>query len=233
MNENGLSKRLHCVANYIKKGMKIADIGSDHAYLPTYSVKQGIASSAVAGEIAQGPFQSAKDQVDHAGLGHLIDVRKGDGLEVIQPGEVDCIIIAGMGGPLISRILERGKDKLPGVSRLILQPNIGAEHIRRWLQPNGWSLTDEQILEEDRKIYEVLVCDRGVPEHPYNEKELLLGPLLMAKKGPVFIKKWSAELKAWEEILDHLERAQARPETEKKKQELLQKIMMVKEELSR
>uniref|UniRef100_UPI0016433EB1 tRNA (adenine(22)-N(1))-methyltransferase TrmK n=1 Tax=Bacillus thuringiensis TaxID=1428 RepID=UPI0016433EB1 len=74
---------LHCVASYIKKGMKIADIGSDHAYLPCYSVKQGAASFAVAGEIAEGPFQSAKGKVVKVRLGHLIVVRDGDGLEVV------------------------------------------------------------------------------------------------------------------------------------------------------
>ncbi|RWR15139.1 tRNA (adenine(22)-N(1))-methyltransferase TrmK [Siminovitchia fortis] len=232
MNENQLSKRLHCVASYIKKGMKIADIGSDHAYLPCYSVKQGAASFAVAGEIAEGPFQSAKEQVEKVRLGHLIDVRKGDGLEVVQPGEVDCIVIAGMGGPLITQILDKDKEKLAGVSRLILQPNIGAEHIRRWLLQNEWELIDEQILEEDGKIYEVLAAERGTPYKPYNESELFLGPFLLKKKNAVFVKKWSSELKGWQNILNSMDKAKDRPETEEKKRELLKKIAIVEEALS-
>lgn len=231
MNENQLSKRLHCVASFIKRGMKIADIGSDHAYLPCYSVKQGTASFAVAGEIAEGPFRSAKEQVERVRLGHLIDVRKGDGLEVVHPEEVDCIIIAGMGGPLISQILDKGKEKLTGVSRLILQPNVGAEHIRYWLLENGWELIDEQILEEDGKIYEVLVAGQGTPSNSYNQSELLMGPFLLKKRNGVFFKKWSAELKAWQHILNSMERAKDRPETEEKKQELLRKIAIVEEAL--
>lgn len=231
MNENQLSKRLHCAASYIKPGMKIADIGSDHAYLPSYAVKQGKASFAVAGEIADGPFQSAKEQVVKIGLEHMIDVRKGDGLEVIEPNEVDCIIIAGMGGPLISHILQGGKSKLPGVSRLVLQPNIGAEHVRRWLLENDWKLVDEQILEEDRKIYEVLIAERGAPAGGYNQSELLMGPFLLKRKCEVFYKKWSSELKAWQDILGSMERAQSRPETEEKRQELLRKISLIEEAL--
>ncbi|VEF47773.1 cytoplasmic protein [Bacillus freudenreichii] len=232
MNENQLSKRLHCAATYIIPGMSIADIGSDHAYLPSYAVKQGKATFAVAGEIADGPFQSAKEQVEKVGLEHLIDVRKGDGLEVIEPGEVDCIIIAGMGGPLITHILQEGKSKLPGVSRLVLQPNIGAEHVRRWLLENDWKLVEEQILEEDRKIYEVLIAERGTPVEPYNQSELLMGPFLLKRKNEAFYNKWSSELKAWHNILDNLERAQTRPETEEKRQELLQKISLVEEALN-
>ncbi|GIN96335.1 SAM-dependent methyltransferase [Siminovitchia terrae] len=231
MNENQLSKRLHYVASYIKKGMKIADIGSDHAYLPCYAIKQGTASFAVAGEIAEGPFRSAKEQVEKVQLGHLIDVRKGDGLEVVEPKEVDCIVIAGMGGPLIAQILDSGKEKLDGVSRLVLQPNIGAEHIRHWLLENGWKLIDEQILEEDGKIYEVLAAERGFPSKPYNPGELLLGPFLLKKKNRVFEKKWLSELKVWQNILNSMDKSKGRPETEKKKQELLKKMAIVKEAL--
>lgn len=231
MNENQLSKRLHYVASYIQQGMKIADIGSDHAYLPTYAVKQGTVSFAIAGEIADGPFQSAKEQVERVCLGHLIDVRKGDGLEVIKAGEVDCIIVAGMGGPLIAHILDEGKEKLEGVARLVLQPNIGAEHIRRWIVANNWELVDEQILEEDGKIYEILVAERGTVVS-YNPGELLLGPFLLKEKSEIFVKKWSSELKSWKNILNSMDKAQSRPETEEKKRELLKKISIVEEALS-
>lgn len=101
---------------------------------------------------------------------------------MVQPGEVDCIVIAGMGGPLIAQILDKDKEKLAGVSRLILQPNIGAEHIRRWLLQNEWELIDEQILEEDGKIYEVLAAERGTPYKPYNESELFLGPFCLKRR---------------------------------------------------
>ncbi len=136
-----------------------------------------------------------------------------------------------MGGPLIAQILENGKEKLDGVSRLVLQPNIGAAHIRRWLLENGWKLIDEHILEEDDKTYEVLAAEKGVLSRPYNSDELLLGPFLLKKKNEAFQKKWLSELRVWQNILNSMDKATDRPETEKKRQELLKKIAIVKEAL--
>ncbi|MBM7716285.1 tRNA (adenine22-N1)-methyltransferase [Bacillus thermophilus] len=234
MNEVQLSKRLQAVVANINHGMRIADIGSDHAYLPCHVIKRGIASFAIAGEIADGPFQSAQQQVEKSGVGHYVDVRKGDGLEVLQVGEVDCIIIAGMGGLLISRILEAGREKLAGVTRLILQPNIGAIHIRQWLMNNGWELVSEQILEDDGKIYEVLVAERGDSMKHYREveKELLLGPFLLKEKSGPFRKKWLGELQRWKKIVENLEQSQSSADTLAKKEAFLRKIAIVEEALT-
>ncbi|MFS0646921.1 tRNA (adenine(22)-N(1))-methyltransferase [Siminovitchia sp. 179-K 8D1 HS] len=234
MNEVHLSKRLQAVVSCIPRGMRIADIGSDHAYLPCHVIKRGISSFAIAGEIADGPLHSAKQQVKKSGVGDCVDVRKGDGLHVLTAGEVDCIIIAGMGGRLISRILEEGKAKLAGVTRLILQPNIGAVHIRQWLMNNGWELVSEQILEDEEKIYEVLVAQRGEPMKPYRhvEKELLLGPFLLKENSEAFRKKWRGELQRWEKIVQNLDRSQTRLDTLTKKEEFLRKIALVKEALA-
>jgi tRNA (adenine22-N1)-methyltransferase len=158
----------------------------------------------------------------------------GDGLEVIEAGEVDCITIAGMGGALISSILENGKDKLDSVQRLILQPNISAISIRKWLVANNWELIEEEILEEDGKIYEVLIAEKGNPTKPYQtnrELGLLVGPFLVQKNKETFKKKWAAEKKNWERIYHALEGAAENAETIEKKQELLEKITLVKEAL--
>ncbi|MCH1624960.1 tRNA (adenine(22)-N(1))-methyltransferase [Ferdinandcohnia quinoae] len=228
MNEVNLSERLKTVAKYIKKEAILADIGSDHAYLPCYALLHGLISKGIAGEITEGPLQSAMQQVAKNNLQDLIDVRKGDGLEVIGTGEVTCITIAGMGGSLITSILESGKEKLEGVERLILQPNIGAYSIREWLLQNGWELIAEEIIEEDRKIYEILVAEKGKPNKPYKMPELLLGPFLLKEKNTVFQKKWTHELLHWEKILNQLEQAEKNDQNTVRKNELLQKIKIVK-----
>jgi tRNA (adenine22-N1)-methyltransferase len=235
MNAEKLSDRLEAVANNIPEGARLADIGSDHAYLPCNVVKKGTVSKAIAGEVADGPFQSALEQVREENLTDQISVRKGDGLEVIQPGEVDCITIAGMGGTLISTILEKGKAKLEGVSRLILQPNVGSFAVRRWLIANGWELIKEEILEEDRKIYEILIAEKGEPLKPYQDINLeigvLFGPFLLKEKTGVFKEKWNAERSNWERILKQLEEAVQNDYTASKRQELETKIKMAEEAL--
>jgi tRNA (adenine22-N1)-methyltransferase len=233
MNEFNLSKRLETVAKYIPKGSVLADIGSDHAYLPCYAVLNHIVVQAVAGEISDGPLRSAQQQVKKSGLEHKIDVRKGDGLEVIRPNEVDCITIAGMGGALISKILEEGKSKLDGVKRLVLQPNVGAKHIRLWLLDHQWEIVSEEILEEDNKIYEIIVAEKGDPKKPYEnlEREILLGPFLIKEKNEAFRKKWSHELKNWKRIVEQLKKGSHSEENLLKQQELQRKIQVVEEVL--
>ncbi|MCP3741365.1 tRNA (adenine(22)-N(1))-methyltransferase [Rossellomorea sp. BNER] len=233
MNVHKLSHRLETVSSFIPKGSKIADIGSDHAYLPCYAIEKELASFAIAGEVVEGPYQSALNQVRESELEERVSVRKGNGLEVLSQGEVDCVTIAGMGGTLISTILENGKQKLEGVTRLVLQPNVSAISIRKWLLENGWELVAEKILEEDKKIYEVLVAERGDTRKPYSnmEKELLLGPFLMKEKSEVFIKKWRQEAEQWKKICDQMNEAAQKGELEKKRSTIERKIEIVEEVL--
>ncbi|MFD2213928.1 tRNA (adenine(22)-N(1))-methyltransferase [Metabacillus endolithicus] len=237
MNELKLSKRLETVASYVPKDAIFADIGSDHAYLPCYSILQGKAKAAIAGEITDGPYLSAKNQVMKCNLTNVISVRQGDGLSVIEDGEsVDCITIAGMGGALIKKILEEGKSKLTGVTRLILQPNIHAHYIREWLVDNGWELIEEEILEEDDKLYEVLVAEKGEAKRPYDhysyEAGLLLGPILAKEKSETFQKKWTGEYHHWKSIIAKLEEAGHTYEKNEKYQEIIKQMKLVEEVLS-
>ena len=212
-----LSARLQQVANYLPEGCTFADIGSDHALLPTAAVLSGKAAGAIAGEVNDGPFEAAQRQVRSSGLTNRISVRKGNGLAVISTGEVQVITICGMGGALIATILQEGLDKLAGVKRLILQPNVGEEFVRRFLIEQGWYLVAEHILEEDGKIYEILVADRGdasdsrnaelyqerrLPEGPLLTQEwlILLGPILTTQPPSVFFKKLEIELDKWSKI---------------------------------
>ena len=234
MNTEILSLRLQTVVKYIPSGSRLADIGSDHAYLPCHVVQKGIVPFAIAGEVVEGPFQSAVRQVKHEGLESKIIVRKGDGLEVVELDKVDCITICGMGGALISAILERGKSKLTNIKRLILQPNVGSSALRKWLINNSWQLTDEEIISEDGKVYEILVAKQGDPLACYDENieaGLLLGPILKNQQNRAFKQKWQGEMENWHRILQALELAGDKPENKLKSQELLQKIKIVEGEL--
>ncbi|MBG9464816.1 SAM-dependent methyltransferase [Bacillus amyloliquefaciens] len=232
VNEMKLSKRLQSVAEYIPPGALVADIGSDHAYLPCYAVLNHLASRAIAGEITDGPFLSAKQQVEKLDLSTLISVRKGDGLSVLEKGEAGAITIAGMGGALIAHILDSGKTKLTGRERLILQPNIHAVHIREWLYQEGYELIDEVILEEDGKCYEILVAETGDRDAPYRDVPMaagmLAGPFLLKERNEVFLRKWSQELKHTEQIYEQISRS-AKHESHEKLAELKERISLLKE----
>ncbi|MGO4887209.1 tRNA (adenine(22)-N(1))-methyltransferase [Anaerobacillus sp. MEB173] len=235
MNELKLSERLNSVVEKIPAGAFIADIGSDHAYLPCYAYLQGKIRGGIAGEVNDGPFQSAISQVKKSGLEQVISVRKGNGLEVIEKAEADTITICGMGGSLITQILEEGKGKLEGVQRLVLQPNVAADTIRVWLKDHDWELLSEDILEEDGKVYEILVAEPGQGGRPYSDQirvELLLGPYLMKKKSDAFRKKWMLEVKNWNRVLQQLDNANQTDELIQRKEDLRKRINQVEEVLS-
>lgn len=232
MNAKNLSERLKTVASFVKENTKLADIGSDHAYLPCYLVHTGKISNAIAGEVVKGPFESARKQVKSEGLEKQIDVRFGNGLEVIQVEDhVQTVTIAGMGGPLIASILEAGKEKLNTVETLILQPNIHAKAIREWAIRNHWKIVDETILEEHSKIYEIIVLEKG--EMTLTEQELLIGPYLLTNTSSAFEKKWMNEISEWKRIIDQLNEIACTPEVQQKKEELQKKIALVEESLKR
>lgn len=229
MNAKKLSERLRTVASFVEKDSFLADIGSDHAYLPCFLVHEGIITKAIAGEVVKGPFESAQKQVISEGLQDNIDVRFGNGLEVISDRDnVQTVTIAGMGGPLIASILESGKEKLSKVDTLILQPNIHAKAIREWAIQEQWMIEHEVILEEHDKIYEILVLKKGIMK--LSEKELLVGPILSKEKSSVYQKKWTNELNEWQRIVNQLSTILG-TDILQKKEELEDKIALVKETL--
>ncbi|RCX22787.1 tRNA (adenine22-N1)-methyltransferase [Fontibacillus phaseoli] len=232
-----LSARLQHIADRLPSGCRFADIGSDHALLPVYAVQSGQACFAVAGEVNEGPLEAAKRQVAEAGEGKRVSVRKGNGLAVIAPGEVDAVTIAGMGGALIVSILSAGIDKLEGVTRLVLQPNVGEDLVRRWLFSNGWYLTEEVILEEDGKIYEILTAERSPSASDLNDKLyeerpipgstnsftkellLLMGPRLTQQPNEAWFAKWESEIEKLDKIIFSV--AASKQEAAREKEEVL------------
>ena len=206
MNPQQLSKRLAKVGEFVPSQARLADIGSDHAYLPVRLMLAKKISYAVCGEVVKGPYESALHQVTLQGLADNITVRLADGLFAIEPSDkIDTITICGMGGTLIKQILLEGKERITGEELLILQPNVGEATLRKYLVANGYSIIAEEILEENKKIYEIIVAKKLIQPMSLNEAQYLFGPLLMQEKSPVFIKKWQRELMQRQRVLQQLQ----------------------------
>ncbi|UTR17072.1 tRNA (adenine(22)-N(1))-methyltransferase TrmK [Salipaludibacillus sp. LMS25] len=235
MNHEKLSKRLKRVSDHVPFGARVGDIGSDHAYLAVYLVQSGKCPFVVAGEVNKGPLSSAKAHICSNGLTDKINAKLGNGLEVLENEDINTVVIAGMGGPLITTILEEGKERLDLVERLVLQPNVAADHIRRWLMGNNWDLIDEEILEEDGHVYEILVAEKGSGLSPYEkkdlEKQLWLGPYLLKNKNTAFEKKWKRERQQIEKINQQLAFSGKNELLKEKKQQLSLKMTWLEEEL--
>ncbi|MGX6980071.1 tRNA (adenine(22)-N(1))-methyltransferase [Vagococcus elongatus] len=210
MNEHKLSARLQAIADLVPKNARLADIGSDHGYLPAWLVLNKKIPFAVAGEVVEGPYASARSLVASSNLQDKIDVRLGDGLEVITASDnIDVITIAGMGGSLIREILQRGQDteQLTGQETLILQPNVGEYTLRRWLAKAGYGIIHEEILKEDDKIYEIIVAVKKSDACSYSQKELFFGPILLENQTEIFYEKWQKQLEKHQYILAGLKKA--------------------------
>jgi len=220
-----ISKRLELVASFVPQGSILLDVGSDHAYLPIELVERGQIESAIAGEVVEGPYQSAVKNVEAHGLKEKIQVRLANGLAAFEEADqVSVITIAGMGGRLIARILEEGLDKLANVERLILQPNNREDDLRIWLQDNGFQIVAESILEEAGKFYEILVVEAG--QMKLSASDVRFGPFLSKEVSPVFVQKWQKEAEKLEFALRQI------PEKNlEERQVLVDKIQAIKEVL--
>lgn len=152
-----LSPRLALAADFVRCGGKIADIGTDHAYLPCYLILNGISKSAVAADLRKGPLDNAKKNVCHYELTDKIELRLSDGLDKILPEETDDIIIAGMGGTLIKEILVRAPWIKNENKRLILQPMSHVQDVREFLCENGFTIEKEAVAEDSDKLY-ICIC---------------------------------------------------------------------------
>lgn len=151
-----LTPRLAAIANEIKKGETMADIGTDHGFLPVALWEQGICPHVIMADVNQGPLDRAKSNAAMSHPGVEFDCRLGDGLKVIEPGEVDAVAIAGMGGILMTEILEVNLEKSWSYKKLILQPRNNVGYLRHWLYNHCFSISNEQLVREGRFICEIL-----------------------------------------------------------------------------
>lgn len=234
-----LSKRLQAIAACINNGAVIADIGSDHAYLPCYLCMRDKNIRAIAGEVARGPYQSARGTVEKFELEDRIDVRLGSGLEIIhEEDHVTDIVIAGMGGSLISDILLMGKEKLTNVQRLILQPNNNEVRVRETLEDLQFILTEEVILQEKGLFYEILLAEpiqQTKQPSPYvskiKEKQLFFGPFLMEESSKAFVSKWKQEYKQLIYTINQMKKSED-PRVEEKLKQFNKRLDWIKEVIS-
>ncbi len=159
MEKIKLDQRLLACAQYVREGSRIADIGTDHAYLPTYLVQSGKTALAYACDVNEKPLLSAKETIQKYGVQQNVSLRLCNGLEAIEKAEVDDIVIAGMGGELIIEILSACSYIKSENLRLILQPMSKAHLLRRFLCENGFEILDETACDSNDKIYTVLCCE--------------------------------------------------------------------------
>ncbi|WP_416362975.1 tRNA (adenine(22)-N(1))-methyltransferase [Pseudomonas sp. NFX183] len=207
MNEHTLSMRLERVAANVPAGARLADIGSDHGYLPVALMRRGVIAAAVAGEVAATPFHAAERTVRDNALQQHISVRLADGLAAIEPADaITAITLCGMGGETIRDILDSGRAHLSGQERLILQPNGGEQPLRQWLMDNGYQIVREELLRENRFYYEIIVAERAEPLI-YTAQQLYFGPLQMQARSPEFLGKWQRMLRQKHKTLASFEQA--------------------------
>lgn len=226
-----LDSRLSKIADLVPHGVKLADIGTDHAYLPAALLMGKKISFAVAADVAAEPCQVAKTTLAMYGLTQCSEVRQGDGLKVLQPDECSCVVMAGMGGSTIMDILTASPEVAHSAERLILQPMQGANLLRQFLCVNGYEFLDEELVEDGKYLYEITVVrhrDEGIRRKAQGAErraqgigfkvKCLIGPKLLEKKHPLLPLQFAKQKAMLNKILRGMERSGEAVKTEKYQQ---------------
>jgi len=198
-----LSKRLMTVAGGVTKGNRLADIGTDHGYIPIYLVREGICPSAIAMDVNQGPLDRADAHIREYGLSDKIETRLSNGLEKLDFSEADSVVIAGMGGALMTDILTKGIHMVKAGKEFILQPQSEIFKVRHFLHENGYAIVDEQIVKEEGKYYFII---KALPGQQHYEEEFLYeyGEILLREKTPLMMEYLERELNKYHKIMESL-----------------------------
>ena len=222
-----IDERLKYAANYII-GDKMVDIGSDHAYLPIYSIQNDIVDTAICGEVVEGPYHSTLKNIEVYNMCDKIEARVGDGLKILsKEDKVDTITICGMGGPLIASIIEEGYDNVAGHPRLILQANNFTYPIRKTITGLNYAITHEKVLKLGKRYYEVIVCDYSEDKISLTEKEMTFGPINLSVRDDEFISKVEWEHEHMVSIYNGInsEKSSGKKEEVKLKIKLLEEVL--------
>lgn len=187
----------------ITPGLTVADIGCDHAYLPIYLVRENMAPYVIACDINAGPVEKACGNVEDVELSEQIEVRQGDGLSPVRPGEVQSVVLAGMGGKLMMRILSDGADVLEQVSEIIMEPQSEVSALRHFLQDNGYRIISENMVNDEKKFYPVIKAVQG-QMHWDKEIYFRYGKILLREENPVLHEFLLIERQYCSELLKEL-----------------------------
>lgn len=210
-----LTPRLQAIAELIPPGSVVADIGTDHAYLPIYLLLEQISQHAVASDINQAPLEQAQEIISAFNCHQKIDLRLGDGLEVLTAADdVDTVVIAGLGGRTIASLLQRGRTKLAQIKRVILQPMNETGYLRLYLAKNGFALFHESLVSERKHLYEIILAKPG-QEMEQDPFRLSLGPRLLEKKPPLFQRLLKEKIRKLRMVYNSLQKAKKKDVTEK------------------
>ena len=191
----------------VTRGYRLADIGTDHGFVPIWLVRNGVIPSAIAMDVNRGPLERAREHIAQAGLEGYIRTRLSDGLAGLRKGEADSILIAGMGGALTQRILENDPPQSLGAAELILQPQSEISKVREYLCRSGWKIDAEDMVLEDGKYYPMMHCVRG--EMTLTPEESEFGPCLIASGHPVLRKYLAFREKVLSANLESLQRSES------------------------
>ena len=232
-----ISQRLQMIAGLVTEGGRLADVGTDHGYIPIWMKQNGRIASAIAMDVNQGPLDSAKEHIHACQLDAYIETRMSDGLDALGKEDADTVVIAGMGGALTIRILQRGLEKFGrradgswdwSVRELILQPQSEIDEVRRFLREQGFRIVDEDMLVEDGKYYTAM---RAVPADVVTED--CFGPVLLEKKHPI-LKEWmQREICIQEKILNSLTKAGDAERSKERRQEVEERLRLLERALRR
>ena len=172
-----LAQRLSSVASMVTAGNCLADVGTDHGYVPIYLYERNIIPHAIAMDVNKGPLERATLHIAESGMKEAIETRLSDGLAALKPGEADSVVIAGMGGPLIIRILSAYPETTESLKELILQPQSEIPEVRIWLYENGYEIVEEHMVFEDGKYYPMFKAVKNPQAEKLSDLEYKFGKL--------------------------------------------------------
>lgn len=208
-----LSRRLKAVADLVSENKRVADIGCDHGYVSIYLASERKCKKVIAMDVNVGPLEHAKTNIEKFGLHKQIEARLSDGTKALKKDEVDTLLIAGMGGRLMNRILQDGFDSLGDFEELVLQPQSEVENVRAFLRKNNYQIVDENFVIEDGKNYPMIKAIK-VPQVEIDEQffsiELqdLFGPVLLNKRPEDFVTYLKLKKEKNSELLQRITQAE-------------------------